>query len=366
MQQCPAKLHEVARVAGADAQAADHPLEIAHLFEALAEPVQRRPVVNEPGDGLLPLADRFDRRERLRQPVAQPPGAHRRGGAVHRGVECGRLGRLAMERLEDFQMLERGGIEYKVVGNLIKCQPGEVRHVPPQMLADVVQRAAGCADRCRPTLKPEAVESGHLEMILQRELRRFQREHPAFVAVEHADVWLDQPGQRLGLLRVNHLAGVEPFQLGDDGSLVFQLGHLEVAGRQVHGRHTEPAARSGNGDEEIVAPGLEHALVEVCARADDLGDLALDQLPWLGCLDLITDGHLAAGLQQLGHVAAGGVVRDAAHRRVAALGQCDVEDAGRLLGVLEEHLVKVPQAEQQDGPSRQLAFALPVLGHHRG
>ena len=203
-------------------------------------------------------------------------------------------------------------------------------------------------------------------MILQRELRRFQREHPAFVAVEHADVWLDQPGQRLGLLRVNHLARVEPFQLGDDGRLVFQLGHLEVAGRQVHGRHTEPAARSGNGDEEIVAPGLEHALVEVCARADDLGDLALDQLPWLGCLDLITDGHLAAGLQQLGHVAAGGVVRDAAHRRVAALGQCDVEDAGRLLGVLEEHLVKVPQAEQQDGPSRQLAFALPVLGHHRG
>ena len=213
------------------------------------------------------------------------------------------------------------------------------------MLADVVQRTAGCADRCRPTLQPEAVESGHLEMILQRQLRGLQREYPPFVPVEHADVWLDQPGQWFSFFRVNHLAGVEPFQFGDDGGLVFQLGHLEVTGRQVHGRHTEPTAGGGYGDEKIVAPGLEHALVEVCARADDLGDLALDQLPWLGCLDLITDGHFAAGLQQLGHIAAGGMVRDAAHRRVAALGQCDVEDAGRLLGVLEEHLVKVPQAE---------------------
>ena len=95
-------------------------------------------------------------------------------------------------------------------------------------------------------------------------------------------------------------------------------------------------------------------------------DLALDQLPRLGRLDLVADRHLPPGREQLREIVAGGVVRDAAHRRVAALGQRDVEDAGRLLRVLEKHLVKIPEPKQQNRPGRQLAFALPVLGHHRG
>ena len=202
-------------------------------------------------------------------------------------------------------------------------------------------------------------------MILQRELRRLEREHPAFVAVEYADIRLDRCGQALRFFRINHLARVEPLQLGEHGVLVFQLGGLEIASRQIDRRHSKPATGHAHSDEKVITSGLEHSLVEVRARAEDLRDLALDQLPRLGRLDLVTDRHLAPGLEQLGEVITGGVVGDPTHRHVATLGQRDIENAGRLLRVLEKHLVKIPEAKQQNRPSRQLAFALPVLGHHR-
>jgi len=198
-----------------------------------------------------------------------------------------------MQRLENLEVLQRRRVEHEIVCDLIKSQPREVCHVAAQMLADVMQRAAGRADRRRAALKPEAVERGNLEMILQRELRRLEREHPAVVAVEHADAWPDRLGQALRFLRENHLARVEPLKLGKHGALIFQLGHLEIAGRQVDRRQAEPAAGGGDGDEEIVPTGLEHPLVEVRAGAEDLRDLALDQLPRLGRLDLVADRHLA-------------------------------------------------------------------------
>ena len=75
-----------------------------------------------------------------------------------------------MQRIEYLEVLQRRGVEHEVAGHLEKNQPREVRHVAPQMLADVMQRAAGRADRRRAALQPEAVERGNLEMIPQREL----------------------------------------------------------------------------------------------------------------------------------------------------------------------------------------------------
>ena len=198
-----------------------------------------------------------------------------------------------MQRLEYLEVLQRRGVEHEVAGHLEKSQPREVRHVAPQMLADVMQRAAGRADRRRAALQPEAVERGNLEMILQRELGGLEREHPAVVAVEHADARPDRLGQALRFLRENHLARVEPLQLGEHRALVFQFGDPEIAGRQVDRRHAKFAAGHGHGSEEIVPTGLEHPLVEVRAGAEDLRDLALDQLPRLGRLDLVADRHLA-------------------------------------------------------------------------
>ena len=200
-----------------------------------------------------------------------------------------------MQRLENLEVLQRRGIEHKGVGDLVKREPSKVRHVAPQVLADVMQRAAGRTDRRRAALESEAVERGDLEMILQRELRRLDGEHPAFVAVEHADVRPEQLGHMLRLLRENHLARIEPFQLRDHGVFISQLGDLEIAGRQINRRHAKLAAGNAHGDEEIVPLRLEHPLVEVCTRAEDLCDLALDQLPRPGRLDLIADRDFSPG-----------------------------------------------------------------------
>ena len=42
----------------------------------------------------------------------------------------------------------------------------------------------------------------------------------------------------------------------------------------------------------------EHPVIEMRARAEDLGDLAFHQLPGFGILHLVADGDLASGLEQ--------------------------------------------------------------------
>ena len=74
----------------------------------------------------------------------------------------------------------------------------------------------------------------------------------------------------------------------------------------------------------------------------DSRDLSADKFPRLHLTHLLAQRDAAAGGQQLLHVAARGVVRDAAHRHLAALGQGHVQDRRGLLGIVEKHLVEVP------------------------
>jgi hypothetical protein len=101
------------------------------------------------------------------------------------------------------------------------------------------------------------------------------------------------------------------------------------------------------------------------AGRQDLGDLAFDELTGFRFFDLFTDGDFLAGLEQSGNVGVGRVIRDTAHRHVAAFRQGDVENAGGDCGVLEKHLVEIPKPEEQNGIFRQPALGLAILRHHR-
>ena len=81
---------------------------------------------------------------------------------------------------------------------------------------------------------------------------------------------------------------------------------------------------------------------------------------------MIANGDFAAGLEKAGDVTVGGVVRDAAHRDDAAPGQRDIEQLRPVLRVLEEQLVEIAQAEQEQGILGQLGLDAAVLRHHRG
>ena len=106
----------------------------------------------------LPAHDRFDRRERLREPVAQAARAHRGDGAVERAVKRGRTRGVAVQRVEDFQVPLRGAVEIQVVRPLIARADREMRHIAAQMLREVMQHAARRADGRRLVLETEAVE----------------------------------------------------------------------------------------------------------------------------------------------------------------------------------------------------------------
>ena len=90
-------------------------------------------------------------------------------------------------------------------------------------------------------------------------------------------------------------------------------------------------------------------------------------LPLARRLHLLAHRHLATGADQPGDVAVGGVMGNARHGDgplpLLARGEGDLEQARALVGVLEEELVEVAEAEEQEVVGVTL-LELPVLQHH--
>ena len=120
-----------------------------------------------------------------------------------------------------------------------------------------------------------------------------------------------------------------------------------------------------DGGEVVVAVFLESEVIEG-AGAEDAGDFAADELAGDDFADLVADGDAFAGFDEFGHVGTGAVVGDAAHGDVAAFGEGDVEEGGRFAGVVEEHFVKVAEAEEEESVGGELAADVLVLAHHGG
>ena len=256
------------------------------------------------------------------------------------------------------------------------------------------------------SFSPKPSSDGDLEMLAHREQRRLRREHPIVVAVQNPAIprsrrgngatalparrrapplpirWGEGRGEgsaflrsaatpapqqiphRRRLARINQLHRPQPLQLGQHLRVSLHFRRHEVAGGQVHERQPEGPPRRIHRRQKVVPLRLEHPLIKVRARAQDLRHLALHQLAGPRVLHLVADGHLAPGLEQAPDVGIGGVEGNAAHRHDAALGQRHVEQLRPRLGVLEEHLVEVPQPEQQQRVLGQLALDAAILRHH--
>ena len=122
-------------------------------------------------------------------------------------------------------------------------------------------------------------------------------------------------------------------------------------------------------EEEVVRGPVQELRVGDGARRDDAHDLAPHQLLALGGrLHLLAHGDLLARSDEARDVAVGGVVRDTRHRDRAlaflARRERELQQAGRGVRVLEEQLVEIPEAEQQQ-IVRVALLELPVLQHHR-
>ena len=79
-------------------------------------------------------------------------------------------------------------------------------------------------------------------------------------------------------------------------------------------RQAEDLARGAERGQEIIPLRRQQPFIEMGARAEDLRDLAFDELAGTRLLQLLADGDLASGLEQAADVSAGRVKGDAAHR----------------------------------------------------
>ncbi len=106
-------------------------------------------------------------------------------------------------------------------------------------------------------------------------------------------------------------------------------------------------------------------------RGMGANDLATDEtFGFRRVFNLLGHGHPISSVEQLSEVAVKGVVRDSAHRCVhgivlPATGESDAEHRSGLLRILEEELVEVSHAVEQQRRSR-LFLEIEVLAQHRG
>ena len=262
-----------------------------------------------------------------------------------------------------------------------------MRHVPPQMLGQVVQHRARRADRGRAAFQSEPVERRDLEMFAQRELRGFGGEGPVIVAVENpaetgdraresaaghdrvsgrlARAATEQCSERVALAGKNNLRRAQALEFGQQRGVAFQFAGFEIARGEIRQGETIAPAELINGGQVVVPFGAEHPFVEMRAGTEDLGDGAFDELAGPRVFHLVADGHLSSCLEEPRDIAGRRVKRNAAHRHDAAPGERDVEQLRAGLCVLEKEFVKIAQAEEQQRVIRQFALDAPVLRHHR-
>ena len=217
---------------------------------------------------------------------------------------------------------------------------------------------------------------------------------PGAGSAAHAVLMRACSARELGLLEpgVQDLARLEPRQLVDErrhpprrslggaaspraARLAALIAHRQLRGRELARGHVEVrqphGAALGQERQQIVRGlGLELLVVGDGPRRDDADHLALDDpLGDLGILDLLGDRDLEPALDELAEVVARGVVRHAAHRHrvllaLVAAGERQIERARHHHRVVEEHLVEVAEAEEDDAVGVRL-FDLEVLPHER-
>ena len=172
------------------------------------------------------------------------------------------------------------------------------------------------------------------------------------------------PGREAAQLVFQVVHGLRPRRKGGD---------IELAGRDVAQAQPQRPGVGVHPADVVVFPLLQHGGVDEGAGGDDADDVPVHQPLGLGrVLGLLADGHLVALGDEAGDVALAGVVGHAAHggallRGLVPVpgGESQVQLPGDQLGVLVEHLIKIPQPEEEDGIGIPLLH-LQVLAHHGG
>ena len=271
----------------------------------------------------------------------------------------------AVPRAGDFQAGPGGRVHVEPSRGTGRARGRENRQSAAAGGGSVVE-ARGGRDRLGVGERPERVEARHAgeaRDLAPRGQRRGERRGRGPAAAPLAEV---KPvlGQDLGR--------VEPAEQAGKLGAAQPLG-LERAGGQVEPGRAERVTQKAECQQAVGAAGFQQRVLGQRAGGDEADHLAADRrLSGAGArgFHLLDDGDPEAAPDQPQQVAFRGVGRDAAERDfgaavLAARGQRQAEHAGGGLGVLEEQLVEIAHAEEQQGV-RVRGLGGEPLRHGRG
>ena len=312
--------------------------------------------------------------ERPQQPLAQQPGAHRRGRAIERLEQ--RAGASALGALDDVQMAHGHGIDQQRVGGNPQGDVPHVREFPALRVAQVQHDRAGRGNGGGCAIQPVPGQRGRAELLAERRTSPDRLERPGVHSRDRA-------------MR-RRVEGARPW------AHRWPRGSPAVAARRVQPparpwrrarrtprRRTRPSRRPETPVPTCPAwwPATAIAARNAGSRASRYDGIrerarrmhprhfALDDALGLArILDLIADGDPVAFLHQPSDVRVGRVVGHAAHRNGAAgpvlgaRGQRQLQHARGGERVLVEHFVEVAHPKKHDGVA-VLPLDVEVLTH---
>ena len=330
--------------------------------------------------GVQAALDIFGLAQRGQDPALQQPRAHRRYRPVEHMEQTSLVSGPA-HGLSKFEAALRGAVqdEIPVAGeglNLADVAQGRLLR-----LLEVGEDGARGAQGRPHVLTAEAVQRLRAEVPVQPPAPFVRVELPGRTTGHQAplrQVSQDLLGPRRGrdraiqssivALRQEALGGRDALQTAGQ-RLGFHFLDLELAGREVGPGEPDQRVARRDRSQEVVRPAVQYLVFRQRAGRDDARHVPFHQTGGLGrVLHLLADGHAVSGPYEALDVGVGGVVGEPGHGHgvlplvPAREGQPEVPRADPR--VLQEHLVKIPHAEKQNGVL-VLLLEGQVLLHHR-
>ena len=362
------QLHHLAGVDLAGGSPGGDAVEVAYVADTDAQVLQGLFVVGEELHAVVAAVQGGDVHYREREPLAQQAGAHGGGAAVEHVHE--RDAFPAGVALEDFQVAEGETVHPHETAFVNAAEAADVAEAFVVGLLKVEDERAGAAYGQGVAIHGEALEGGGAHLAAEFLGGCVLHESP-FVEGADVEIGVALLDAAVDFALDDELLGTEGVEEGAD-VVDAALGHLEGAGGGVQ----ECGAAFGPGEAEagepVVLLAFEHRFAEGYAGGEDFRDPPLHKLGLgeLGVFELVADGYLIAGADELGKVGVYGVVREPGHLGIAlfavgAAREHDSQDFADGHGIIGIALVEVAHPIEQHG-LRMLGLYGEVLFEQRG
>jgi hypothetical protein len=230
-------------------------LVMSHLEDGVA-------IIEEGGNGILPLFNFSGIFKRMENPVAQEAGAHGRCGAVERAEECHSASGAGLHQLE---VALRGGIENEKFAATVGVELFQVACWPAHLAGNVMQQRTGGARSRWEIDATESIEGVNLEMSAQQFAGRLELEN---IAIHRRMGSHLLEGIRL-MVRYENFCRRDAGEFIEDSRERVEFGEAELAGAEVAVGESMDVAAFVEGGEEIGFSVIETEVVE-CSGTENL------------------------------------------------------------------------------------------------